>query len=87
MTSLHTQHQCLVMIDGLYYHMDLDVFHDSRRNKPHPDHVVMKGDFEYLMTKHNLRHNCWLKFTLTEYEVTDDTMEVYRVVFDLEQIE
>ena len=61
--------------------MDLAVYDDNRRNNNDRNHVVMKGDFEYLRINHNLRHKGWLKFTLREYDVTDDIMEVYRVIF------
>jgi len=44
--------------------MDLVVHGDNRRSHSIPDHVVMKGDFEFLKHEHKLPHKCWLEFSL-----------------------
>ena len=67
--------------------MDMSVHGDSRRNTMINDHVIVKGDFEYLKHVHNIRHNSWLKFTLDQETRCHWFQGGYYVVFKVKKMQ
>ena len=58
---------CVFVINGISHLMEMHVHGDNRRHTTVDDHVVVKGDFEYLKQLHSVPHNCWLQFNLDQH--------------------
>ena len=77
----------MLRIDGITYHMDLVVHGDNRRSHSIPDHVVMKGDFEFLKHEHKFPHNCWLEFSLDHNVRRNGWCGEYYVLFNVRKLQ
>ena len=83
--DLNIHHQCLIRIGGINYPMDMKVGFEHSSSVS-SDRVTIKGDFNYLMTKHTLHPNAWLEFTLVQDPPTHGLMGCYKVIFDLKEL-
>ncbi|KAJ9548086.1 hypothetical protein OSB04_020629 [Centaurea solstitialis] len=80
MWRLDIHDECLLIVGGSRYHMQMVVHEDKRRSDIIPDHVVIKGDFGF-MEEHNITTNSWVKFRLCQTAYDRPLFGNYHVVF------